>query len=111
MAVKYVNKGGGLLGTLGNLAAIGGLIPGAQWLTPLGLGLSATDRLINGSGGGSFGDDVDALSKLKEVMNGWQNPASNNIAKSESKAAKDEVDKMSDEQLARRWGGYNQWRL
>ena len=46
MAVIQTGGGGGLLGMLGKAAGLGGmLIPGAQWLTPLGIGLGAADSL------------------------------------------------------------------
>ena len=113
MATKYVqSNGGGILGTLGGLATLGGmLIPGAQWLTPLGAGMSAVNSLMNG---GSAESQADALAKLKEVMGEWQNPASGNIAKVASnttRAANAVVPPVSDDEIAR-WGKrYNQWQL
>ena len=113
MATKYVqSSGGGILGTLGGLATLGGmLIPGAQWLTPLGAGMSAVNSLMNGGGAES---QVDALAKLKEVMSSWENPASGNIAKVASKVANNTMNAVnavkpitSDAELySRGWGAW-----
>ena len=47
MAVIQTGGGGGILGTLGKIAGLGGMvIPGAQWLTPLGIGMGAADSVI-----------------------------------------------------------------
>lgn len=105
MAVKYVQGGGGgILSNLGDLASLGGLvIPGAGWLTALGLGMRATDNMINKRGGGSM--TVDDLSKLKDIVNGagWKNPASGNVAKVENNS----VSQTSDDELyARGWGAW-----
>ena len=113
MATKYVQSGGGgILGTLGGLATLGGLIiPGAQWLTPLGAGMSAVDSLMNG---GSAESQADALAKLKEAIGTWQNPASGNIAKVVSKVANNTMNAVnavkpvtSDAELySRGWGAW-----
>ena len=80
MAVQYVNSGGGLLGTLGGLAQIGGMfIPGAQWLTPLGMGMKA----VNGAMTGNPQSAAQNIGNIaKGVITGdWINPAGGNIAK------------------------------
>ena len=88
MAVQYVKGGSGILGNLGSLATLAGMfVPGAQWLTPLGAGMSAVDSIMNGNSGDASGT-IDALGKLKEAMTGWKNPASGNIAKVASNAAR-----------------------
>lgn len=84
-----------MLGTLGAVAGLGGaLIPGAQWLTPLGTGLGALNSAING-------DPTAAVGVLGEIaqngLGGWMNPARGSIAKSEEEQAKE---------LWRKWGGY-----
>lgn len=108
MAVQVVeNKGSGILGNIGSLATLGGLVTGQPWLTALGTGMSTVDGMINPSGGGSSG--ADALAKLKDVIDGWKNPASGNIARTASKAAeaaKAVIPAMSYEELASRWSPY-----
>ncbi|MBQ7170067.1 MAG: hypothetical protein IJR63_09240 [Synergistaceae bacterium] len=110
MAVKVVKGGNGILGNLGSIATLAGMfIPGAQWLTPLGAGMSAVNSIMNG---GNADSTIDALGKLKDVMTGWQNPASGNIAKTAgtvASAAKGISPYESDEELARKWGGVNTW--
>ena len=81
MATKVVKGGPGILSNLGNLATLGGMVTGQPWLTALGMGMKATDGLINGNNGNSSGSAEDALNKLKEAITGWKNPASGNIAK------------------------------
>ena len=69
-----------MLGTLGGLATIGGaLIPGAQWLTPLGMGLG----MVSGQSGGGSGTNNGYMSKiLNDIVCGdWYNPASGSLAK------------------------------
>ena len=49
MAVHYIQGNNGMLGTLGALATLGGtVIPGAQMLTPIGLGMSGMNAAMNG---------------------------------------------------------------
>ncbi len=108
MAVIMQKGGGGLLGNLGTLATLGGtIIPGMQWLTPLGLGMNAVNGMMNGSG-------VDANTAgaiLNGVINGsWLNPASGSIAKvsnAVSKAANGITPMKSDRELMRTWNIYN----
>ena len=109
MAVQYVkNRGGGILSNLGTLAQLGGMaIPGAGWLTPLGMGMKAADSLMNGASGD---EAIDALGTLKDTIGGWSNPASGNIAKVANKAASTarRAQNMPDyDELSKRWGrGY-----
>ena len=106
MATKVVKGGPGILSNLGNLATLGGMVTGQPWLTALGMGMKATDTLINGSGDAD--SQTDALEKLKNVITGWKNPASGNIAKVAGKTAKaaDTVSPATDynELLSRGWG-------
>ena len=110
MAVQYVKGGSGILGNLGSLATLAGMfVPGAQWLTPLGVGMSAVDNIMNGSSGDAS-DTIDALGKLKEAMTGWKNPASGNIAKVANNAARAarsvRPETSYDELASRGWGAY-----
>ena len=88
MAVIQVKGGQGLLGGLGSIATIAGtFIPGAQWLTPLGLGLGTADNLINGNGGNFTNGNA-----MQNLLNGTMflsNPAKGNIAKSKDKQVLD----------------------
>lgn len=109
MAVTYVKGGKGILGNLGTLASLAGTaIPGAQWLTLLGTGMSAIDNMING-GGGDYTTN-NPLEKLKDAMTSWQNPASGNIARTAKKAS--DVVKATrpptnyDELASRGWGAW-----
>ena len=73
MATITAKSGNGLLGTLGGLATIGGaLIPGAQWLTPLGMGLGMLGGggAGNGQGGGSGNSLLDMLTRLGTQLGG-----------------------------------------
>lgn len=117
MAVKVANKRGGILSNLGTLAQLGGMaIPGAGWLTPLGMGMKAADSLMNGADGQ---EAVDALGTLKDTISGWKNPASGSIAKSASKASDiaksigslaDKDDNDTDyERLSRKWRRSGIW--
>lgn len=95
------NRGGGLLGTLGTIASLGGMfIPGAQFLTPLGMGMSAADGLMNGNASAAnlqgLGGLKDGISGLGGLLSGGIN--SGNIAKSEPDIS---------ELLSRGWGRYN----
>ena len=108
MATKVVKGGPGILSNLGNLAALGGMVTGQPWLTALGTGMKATDTLINGSSDAD--SQTDALEKLKNVITGWKNPASGNIAKTAgtvANAARNVSPYVTDEELARKWSPYN----
>lgn len=108
MATKVVKGGPGILSNLGNFATLGGMITGQPWLTALGTGMKATDSLINGSGNADSQND--ALEKLKDVITGWKNPASGNIAKVAGKASKVAGTASPatdyDELLSRGWGAW-----
>ena len=111
MSVKYVkNRGGGILSNLGTLAQLGGMaIPGAGWLTPLGMGMKAADSLMNGAGGE---EAIDALGTLKDTITGWKNPASGSIAKVAGKVASTagRAKNMPDyDELSERWGRGSRW--
>lgn len=104
MAVKTV-KGRNTLGTLGSLAAVAGMATGQPWLSTLGMGMGTVGNMINGNS-----PTLEQAGSLAEILNnisGWFNPANNNIGKV----------KMSDEELAKKWGGflgtagYNGWGL
>jgi hypothetical protein len=70
--------GGGLLGGLGSLFTLGSmLIPGAQWMAPLGMGMNA----INGV---ATGNPASTIMSMAQMMNGgkwgnWKNPAAGNL--------------------------------
>ena len=112
MAVKVLEKQPGILSNIGNLASLAGTVTGQPWLTALGAGMKATDGLINGFGNGnnSTSSAEDALSKLKDTITGWKNPASGNIAKTAGKAAEAikaiKSPTSYDELLARGWGAW-----
>ena len=103
MSVIYGKNGGGLLGTLGSLATIGGaLIPGMQWLTPLGMGLG----MMNGGGAGGGASGVTGINSLADILNGivcggWANPAGGNIAK------KNPNPMPSNEEIYKNWSRFN----
>ena len=82
MAVIQPTGGGSsILGNIGDLAALAGMaIPGAQFLTPLGMSMKAVDRMMGNGGGGSMSDDADMVNKLKDILGGWTKPTDNNIA-------------------------------
>ena len=72
MSVQYV-KSSSPLGNLGTLAELGGMvIPGAGWLTPLGLGMKAADGLINGYNTPGFQNQNNA--GFLGSLFGWGNP-------------------------------------
>lgn len=78
MAVIQTGGGGGILGTLGNIAGLGGMvIPGAQWLTPLGIGMGAADSVIGGNPQGALSQLVAGVAS--GGFNNWINPASGNL--------------------------------
>ena len=77
MAVIQTGGGGGFLGTLGKIAGLGGmLIPGAQFLTPLGMGMSAIDAAMQGNPQGA----LQAMAQIAGQYGDWQNPASGSMA-------------------------------
>ena len=87
MAVQYVQGGGGLLGALGSLATLGGaFIPGAQWLTPLGLGMTTVDDIIRGNPLGAGARTAAQI--LDGTLGGWLNPASGTIGNSKGVVTK-----------------------
>ena len=78
MAVIQTGGGGGILGTLGKIAGLGGMvIPGAQWLTPLGIGMGAADSVIGGNPQGALSQLVAGVGS--GGFNNWTNPASGNL--------------------------------
>ena len=79
MAVIQTGGGGGFLGTLRKIAGLGGmLVPGAQWLTPLGIGLGAADSVVNGNPQGAL---TQLISGIKDGdFDSWFNPAAGNLA-------------------------------
>lgn len=101
MSVIYQQKGGGgLLGTLGMLASLGSkFIPGAQWLTPLGMGLTAASGNISGA-------MSQGLSGLKE--GGFFDQLFNNQGVTQG---------LTGAELTKKWspflydstGGYDEW--
>ena len=102
MAVIYQNGGNGLLGTLGTLATLAGtFIPGAEWLSTLGLGMNAANSIMNGQSP-SGTPNGKGQSALEQIMNGlkgktFQNPASGNMIK------QNEIDEL----YSRGWGRYS----
>lgn len=96
MSVQYVQGGGGLLGTLGNLASIGGMfIPGAQWLTPLGMGMSTVNDLMTGNTQGA-GARLAGYA-ADNMLGKWLNPAAGTISNAEGVVTK------SDPQITDEW--------
>ena len=101
MATIVQKGGGGLLGTLGGLATIGGaLIPGAGWLTPLGTALGTANSMMNGGGTGGQGGQQGGglLDAIGQILGGWKNPASGNIASQTPDLPR------TDNQLMNEWG-------
>jgi hypothetical protein len=80
MALIQTKKSGGLLGGIGKVLGLAGtFIPGMQWASALGMGMSGLDSIIRG--------DSDAMSQVfgqefwqNALKGGWQNPASGNPA-------------------------------
>ena len=78
MAVIQTGGGGGLLGMLGKAAGLGGmLIPGAQWLTPLGIGLGAADSVVSGNPQGALSQLISGVAL--GGFDSWTNPAAGNL--------------------------------
>ena len=79
MSVIYANNGNNFLGTLGGLATLGGMvIPGAEWLTTLGMGMNTANSAMNGQN--SKENEQNALEKLFKGLV-FQNPASGSMVK------------------------------
>jgi hypothetical protein len=71
--------GGGLLGGLGSLFSLGGmLIPGMQWMAPLGMGMSGIDSVISGNPQGM--GQIMQMAAMNKMMGNWTNPASGNLS-------------------------------
>lgn len=102
MAVIMAPKSGGLLGTLGALAGVGGTLFGAPWLGTLGAGMSAADAAMNGQPGAM-------AQTLANIYNGeyggMQSPTAGNIAQAEEAAAlKQWRDAYMKQQTKQGWG-------
>ena len=69
MATITTGGGGGLFGTLGGLATIGGALTGQPWLSALGTGLG----MMNGQGGA--GQQGGTGSSLADMLSGLFNNA------------------------------------
>lgn len=79
MAVIQTGGGGGLFGTLGKIAGLAGMVvPGAQWLTPLGIGMGAADSLASGNPQGALSQLVSGVAS--GGFDSWLNPAAGNLA-------------------------------
>ena len=116
MATITAKSGNGLLGTLGGIATLGGLIPGAPaWLTPLGMGLGMLGRggTGNGQGSGSGNALLDMLKGLGTQLGGGS------ISGRDTEYQQPLFREKTDAQLAREWsphlyeykGGVPKWRL
>ena len=80
MAVIVAPRSGGLLGTLGTIAGIGGTMFGQPWLGALGMGMNAANAAMNGSPGGV----AEAMAGiLNGDLNGMQGMMANNIARTD----------------------------
>ena len=101
MAVIQTGGGGGFLGTLGKIAGLGGmLVPGAQWLTPLGIGMGAADSVVNGNPQGAL---TQLISGIKDGdFDSWFNPAAGDLAVNQP--AWDQV--YQDLRRRNGWGGW-----
>lgn len=124
--IQAQSKGGGILGTLGTLATLGGAAFGVPWLGAVGTGMKAADTLMNGNS--SYSDQAQATGDLGEVLNGVLNSlglaklSDNNIAKSAEEQAKEKIrtivsnatnaakritPPLTDTELAAKWGNSN----
>ena len=84
MAVIMAPRSGGLLGTIGTIAGLGGTLFGAPWLGALGAGMSAADAAMNGQPGAL----AQAMAGIANgEWGGMQNPTAGNIARTEEDAA------------------------
>lgn len=101
MAMIQTGGGGGFLGTLGKIAGLGGmLVPGAQWLTPLGIGMGAADSVVSGNPQGAL---TQLISGIKDGdFDSWFNPAAGNLAVNQP--AWDQV--YQDLRRRNGWGGW-----
>ena len=54
------------------------LIPGAQWLTPLGIGLGAADSVVSGNPQGALSQLISGVAS--GGFDSWLNPAAGNLA-------------------------------
>lgn len=101
MAVIQTGGGGGFLGTLGKIAGLGGmLVPGAQWLTPLGIGMGVADSVVSGNPQGAL---TQLISGIKDGdFDSWFNPAAGNLAVNQP--AWDQV--YQDLRRRNGWGGW-----
>lgn len=125
MSLQYIQpqqtqqRSGGILGTLGMLATLGGTALGMPWLSTLGMGMSGVDSLMNGGGSSAGGTQAakqtgGALSELlKGIKTGtWENPADGNPASGQPGddtrvlRVREALSQPTDEELAQRWGGY-----
>ena len=78
MAVIYTQGNNGLLGTLGSLATLGGtVLPNAQWLTPIGLGMGGMNAAMNGDATGALW----AMGKMAKMNLPSQPVANDDITK------------------------------
>ena len=84
MAVKYIeSQKSNPLGLLGTLAMFGGTLTGNPFLTTLGTGMTAANKMINGQGNmNDYKENADAFQEAMKGLWGWVNPASGSIAKS-----------------------------
>ena len=104
MATITTGGGGGLLRTLGDIAILGGaLIPGAQWLTPLGTAMGAANSIMNGGAGGVSGQQgglgglMEALTGIAQTIGGGSITGKNNQTQTPK----------TDEQLNKEWSFQN----
>ena len=116
MAVQYVKNNNGLLGSLGKIAQIGGFIPGLQWLTPLGMGMSAVDNIMNGSSSGGYETPGFLNTNNGGLFQSLGSLMSENIARTKPEVntkvldvMREELAKpyMSDTDLIKSWSPYN----
>ena len=111
MAVIYQEiNGPSLLGTLSGLASLAGtFIPGAQILTPLGLGLGAIDAAQQG-------DYIGMGNALNKIRSGdWKKQETQSNTKSNTSSTLKKIpnsvvkpitvlQELTDEELAQKWG-------
>lgn len=103
------NRGGGILGALGQIANIGGMLTGTPWLSGLGMGMNAVNGAMNGgTSAGQFGGA--GLNNLMEMLvngrinGGFFDPSSNNIARTaEQNAAANMAANMQDAAQLEPW--------
>lgn len=84
---QVIKQQSGILGTLGNLASLGGMMTGQPWLTALGTGMSGVDTLMNGDGTAASKDEVakktgEAWKEIYDRMKArWKNATEDNVTK------------------------------